>query len=467
MNATTATTAAAWSPAAVFRVLLALALGTSVALAQPGKPAATAPDTPAGAALTRLIEWINGEDFDQPETFFDEAFLNAIPPAQLGVVRAQLVQQYFGPGEVSLVRIEQQLSPHELDAVIVGSKGAHMRTRLGLDMASGLMNRLNFAPAPELDDTSPKSWADLIAALEALPGTITFGAYELTADSDDEDSLADLRAVATHNPVRALAIGSAFKLYVLGAVGEAVAAGDHKWLDTVAVDDDIKSLPSGKMQLLPAGTALTLDAVATDMIRISDNTATDHLIHLLGRAAVEAYTLEHDPSADAWFPFLTTLDMFRLKLSGDDALMTRYAEADLAERRRLLAEDGPVDQLTPNMLAATMWRAPREIERLEWFASARTLAALHARLGALAQADRKIAAALRQNPGLPFARNTWPDIAFKGGSEPGVICFAWLMERNDGRQFALVMAWNDPAEPVDESAAMDLALIAATLLAEE
>ena len=32
----------------------------------------------------------------------------------------------------------------------------------------------------------------------------------------------------------------------------------------------------------------------------------------------------------------------------------------------------------------------------------------------------------------------WPYVAFKGGSEPGVLTLAWYAEREDGRAFVVV-----------------------------
>ena len=69
------------------------------------------------------------------------------------------------------------------------------------------------------------------------------------------------------------AIGSAFKLYVLGALARAVADGDATWQERLAIRDAWKSLPSGAMRDEPAGSAFTLRHYAEQMISVSDNTA--------------------------------------------------------------------------------------------------------------------------------------------------------------------------------------------------
>jgi hypothetical protein len=46
----------------------------------------------------------------------------------------------------------------------------------------------------------------------------------------------------------------------------------------------------------------------------------------------------------------------------------------------------------------------------------------------------------------------WKSVAFKGGSEPGVLNLTWLLERDDGAFFAVSIGWNDTERPVDLNA---------------
>ena len=68
---------------------------------------------------------------------------------------------------------------------------------------------------------------------------------------------------------------------VLAEVAREIASGRRSWNDTLAIRDEWKSLPSGTMQNLPEGTEVTLREAAEAMISISDNTATDHLVHFV------------------------------------------------------------------------------------------------------------------------------------------------------------------------------------------
>ena len=78
-----------------------------------------------------------------------------------------------------------------------------------------------------------------------------------------------------------------FKLFVLGAVAHAVKQGALAWDQSVALEAHLVSLPSGVLQVDPAGTKFSLAQFAEILISSSDNTAADRLAALVGRQAVE------------------------------------------------------------------------------------------------------------------------------------------------------------------------------------
>ena len=69
---------------------------------------------------------------------------------------------------------------------------------------------------------------------------------------------------------------------------------------------------SGSLQFVPTGTRVSVRETATKMISISDNTAADMLINLVGQPALESQVRQwsHDPQLDS--PFLTTRQMILL-----------------------------------------------------------------------------------------------------------------------------------------------------------
>ena len=204
---------------------------------------------------------------------------------------------------------------------------------------------------------------------------------------------------------------------------------------------------------------------AEQMISVSDNTAADHLIHELGRTAVQAQlaTLgNHSTSQD--IPFLTTRELFALKLAASSSLRVRFAAADSARRAQLLAS---VDSLTPTVAQASSWTTPREVDTIEWFASPADLATAISRLEKESQRPglSLVRDILAINPGVEFDRATWPYVGFKGGSEPGVLSLTWYLQRRDGRTFVLSIVLNDTTHDIGESQTVSVAEAAIDLLA--
>lgn len=196
-------------------------------------------------------------------------------------------------------------------------------------------------------------------------------------------------------------LGSAFKLYVPDALATAIAAGKVSWTQPLTVTARLKSLPSGELQAEPDGTKISVRDAAAKMISISDNTATDMLISLVGRPAVEAvFTTAGmaDPARDR--PFLTTREAFTLKLDHWPALADRYIAASQPGRRALLART--VDRVPlPAVSPEAGWTTPRDINSIEWFASANDICRVYAHVAALARRPfpgRRRAADQRRRP---------------------------------------------------------------------
>jgi hypothetical protein len=254
-----------------------------------------------------------------------------------------------------------------------------------------------------------------------------------------------------------------FKLYVLGALAADVAAGRTAWTDPVTIEERWKSLPSGVLQDQPSGTMLPVSEVAGKMISISDNTAADHLIRLVGRERVEAYQVAMGHSNPALnIPFLTTRELFQLKIAASAAERATYLEAQPADRRALLDNDYDERPL-PALAAALAFTAPVAIDRLEWFASPSDLCRAFATLKQSAEQANggPVATILSMNPGLPIDPHTFSFIGFKGGSEPGVMALGWLLHRvADDAWMVVTVGLADPDNPIDEDLGAYYALAA-------
>ena len=164
--------------------------------------------------------------------------------------------------------------------------------------------------------------------------------------------------------------------------------GESRLGQPLTVSAHHKSLPSGVLQYEPDGTLVPVQETAAKMISISDNTAADMLINLVGRPAVEAAlttTGMTNPALDR--PFLTTREMSILTL--DPALQRRYLAANDAGRRALLANT--VDRLSlPEVRSAIATLTSRGPAGLAYFASADDICRAYASLAALTRRPRPI-----------------------------------------------------------------------------
>lgn len=88
-------------------------------------------------------------------------------------------------------------------------------------------------------------------------------------------------------------MASVFKIPVLALAGKQIQEGKLKLDDRIALKDEDKSIGSGILQSLEAGVTPTFRDLLTLMIIISDNTATDMNVALVGGPlAVEGYMHE-------------------------------------------------------------------------------------------------------------------------------------------------------------------------------
>jgi len=282
--------------------------------------------------------------------------------------------------------------------------------------------------------------------LKSLEGEVSFAFYKL----DDDKS----RMLWSYNPEKALAIGSAFKLYILGELINRVNEKSLSWADVTEIKENLISFPSGILHSWPVGSPLTLHTLAAEMISISDNTATDHLLFYLGRKKVENTMKEMgNKNLVKNIPFLSTQEMFRIKEKGHAAKrVSRWLAEDTKGRRDfLLNEISIIDRKTFNDIDGVK---PTAISDVEWFASASELC--HAmnwlRKHTSGDGDRAIGATILSiNPGLTFEKSRWPYVGYKGGSEPGVLNLTWLLKRNDNHWFALSCGVNNTEKTVDEA----------------
>ena len=425
------------------------------ASASPATATSTFPPTSAGSQLAWVVGRINAGQAVGAAVLaqhFSPAFLAQVPAAQLNAALSKLV----AAAPLRLAGVIGASSPTALVAHVVGATDASLKVTITVAPAPPhLIVGLLFQPYVATAAV-PTSWREVNVGLRALASHASLFAGEVDAKTP----------IDALRPDAPGAIGSAFKLYVLGALASAIEHHSAGWNEQLAIHPGWKSLPSGDLRNAPDGRRYALRYYAQQMIAVSDNTAADHLIHRVGRAGVEAELARlgmREPLLDT--PFLTTRELFALKLSAPAALRDAYASGSAAQRRRLLAR---IDALPVSLGAAGAWTAPREVNTIEWFASPADLARAMIALQAAAQRPglAPVREILSKNPGIALSKTRWPYVAFKGGSEPGVLSLTWLLRRNDGRSFVLSIVLNDPAKTIDEASAVSIAEGAVNLLAE-
>lgn len=411
--------------------LAAAAIPAPPAMAQTPPAAAAQPEqTALEARADQVVALINGDV--APDAVFSKGFLAALPAPQITAFTASLTAQFGAAVEVAV------LSPREgaRAALEIRFERGIAKGSIALDPAED--NRVSELVFTSVDSLAPAGdTAEKIAAdLAALPGSVNawFG------------------PLAGGNPViglgadTPLAMGSTFKLYVLAALAEDVKAGRRKWDDVVPLTE--KSYPSGQLQGWPRGAPVTLHTLASLMISISDNTATDELIMDLGRKRI--LKLMHDsghanPSSND--PFLTTRELFMLK--ADPALTAQWRSGDEAAQAGAIGTlaartDPPLDDIS-----AAFANGPKALD-IEWFASPADLARLFAHMRKTA--DPRVFDIMAINPSAtPAIAANWDYIGFKGGSEPGVLNLTWLLRDKAGAWHVLTLGWNNPQAALDDA----------------
>jgi len=265
---------------------------------------------------------------------------------------------------------------------------------------------------------------EAIAQLQTFPGVTNLLVVETSTSTPTE--------LAALNADQPLAVGSSFKLSVLVALRQEIEAGRLDWGDVVALESEDRSLPSGILQTWFDGALLTVQSLATLMISQSDNTATDRLMRLVGREAIAALSPRNQP-------FLTTRELFVLKAPQNAALLQRYREGTEDQRRQVLDE---VAQ-TPLPAVSDFGEQPTALD-VEWFFTPQELCELMGEVSDLPL--------MQVNPGGGLVNpDDWAQVAFKGGSEPGVLNLTTALTSTEGKHYCVSATWNNPDAVLDET----------------
>ncbi len=361
-----------------------LTLAAIIILALQASSHAQQPPSPT-AMLTEIY------NAPKPERrYFSERFLNQVSIEQLTSILANM-RRTFG---------EALRSEGSAGAYSIVTEDHRIPVTMTLNKQHRIIGLLLKPGIPRL--SSPEQF---VTRLRQLPGTT---ALLLTKNR---------KPVLTQNAETPLAVGSAFKLAVLVTLQEKIQRSEANWSDVITLKPHDISLPSGILQDMPPGAPITLHTLASLMIALSDNTATDALMRYLGRQNVEAIAGVR--------PMLSTREMFQLK--ADRQLYARYAKSTLTGRRALL------NGLTNHPLPKTGQADAPLRAHDEWYIPL-------TRICNWLQRSRQLDL-MRINPGLA-SKSDWQRVSYKGGSNAGVLNFSTLLEDANGDRYCLAATWN-------------------------
>lgn len=412
-------------------LLISGALSTSPLLAQqPAEPVA-APAERLNLRIQQLPNALAGTI--KYEDYFGSSFLAARPPIQLKADFVELVRRFGQPTKVlgvepksansAIVKIDFELA---IITAIISVEPAPPNKVVGVLL-------LGF-------DLKGDTLAKIDTDFRTLPGTAGYLIEKIGADGKRQQ-------IAGRATGEQFAIASTFKLYVLAELASQIQAGRRSWSDVVPLVENSYSSPA--TQNWPRSSPVTLQTLATWMISVSDNAATDALIRVLSRDAVEEKlaTIGHsDP--DRALPILTTVEAFALKTNLK--LRDRFEKATEAQQRDLLASEAHALKYD-RIDMAQLGSGPVAVNSIEWFASPADITNLLdniRRTGSPTALD-----VMAINKGIaPTNAAKWSYLGYKGGSEPGVISMSFLAQSKSGDWYAISGSWNNPEAEVDNAA---------------
>jgi hypothetical protein len=421
--------------------VLVLALAATLVVALLPEKGSTPPKATATPTVNSQLAWIVGATHHLPLTDA-ELHEHFVPGYFQGLSTQTFEGILVNLGPLTLAADPPAAEASDsVSAVASSVDSTGTATKYGVSLSvshTGLIDSVRWTPLL----SQPKTWPAVDKRLRALAPRVSFASERI----DRHGACALVHGFHADTP-RPLA--SAFKLYVLGALAHSVAIHHARWDQTLAIRNAWKTIGSGVLQKRPAGTKLTLRAFADKMVSISDNTAADHLIHLLGRTAVQRQLHRFgNTHARLTTPFPTTRQVFVLKGDHYPRLANRFLAAPRAVRARILDRTAEVRLSTLRFSIE-----PRDVGSIEWFASPDDIC--RAFSGLLRQNRnpglRPVGAALSINEGGLFLNaHQYPVTWFKGGSEQGVLTLNYLVKSTSGSVLVNSVMLSDPRRPLDD-----------------
>lgn len=193
------------------------------------------PETPAGTQLRWLTAAMGQLPMSDTEVHehFDAGYPTMVNPAALNQWLQALNQGLQAGDGPKLVSIK--VSEPSMIVATVSGGGAGPRARVGLSVVGrGLIGDLDIGPV--ITGPVPATWAGVDDVLRSVAPKVRMLVANVSNGS--------CQPVHGIDPDTPAPFGSVLKLYVLAALGHAVAAGKVRWDQPLTVTAQLKSLPS-------------------------------------------------------------------------------------------------------------------------------------------------------------------------------------------------------------------------------
>jgi hypothetical protein len=417
--------------------------------------AVAVPDHEAGRQLSWLLD-----RFAESSPFTDAEISERFSAAFLAGTNFDAVRDFL-EGSRNLVpspRLTDPvgMAPMQMTGLITGQNGREAFFVLNVGLSDGKIDSLSISDFGTGQGTVVRASdralnleqaADRFASLYAQQGLLVARV----------DGAGACQPVVERDAMTPRSTASIFKIWILAGVADALAEGDL-FHDQVVPLDGSKQVQGGQLFAEPPGIDLSIDRLATLMMGISDNTATDMLLGLAGRDRIDGLHAEYGHATPTLLaPQLGISEQFHLFFSFPFAESLSYVNGTETFQRQFLE-----DRIVPLGSSATggggFFNESLFIDGA-WRASAMDICGAFARhrqhppgTDEALVVDR----ALQAQAAQPNVRERWDRVWYKGGSLASgangllVLTHAWLLEREGEAPVVVVGLSNEPTGNIDQ-----------------
>lgn len=412
-----------------------------------------------------MIEVLNGSLGQLRKGMFTDSVLELM---DLNTMRVEfdLIHKRTG-GFVFLGQIENKDTQTQMRAWLRAQGGEFLDQNFDLiidiePMSPWSIDNIDLNPTNEVPVDLFRTWKDVDAALEKLEYASALSVWEVPRGNGP------LIEIHRYNADETLSIGTTSSLFIIEELVARIQAGDAAWDHVYPMQDQFRSFPLTPLAQVAQGTDMPLLDLALGLMQQSDSTGFDHLVGYLGREGLTRRMAKaagrETEALEAMNPFLSTVDLFRMKCNNRMAPVNRYAKMTPQERRTFMKEELP--ELMVQIELFNTWERPVKVKEVGWFATTDALSQTMARLWKQRlDPDMNILREIMTAPKrVPWDHRYWEEFWFEQAGEPGAACAVWAMRRTDGREFIMTFVFNSSRDPLHDAIAQDVVFGASEIL---